>query len=188
MCIKFNRYKRFLTLNNLKTQLIIGRGIYGIAVLWFHFNLILFTLFFFIISSIMKEHFLFFFQIISVISYVFQYSGINYRFFRQYSEDIWRSIGNLIETFPIAITAFSLSSIKIYQIFFKSREKWLFFSVLFLYLISNYYIFSIINGFSSSGIKQIFISFFLFTFFSLLPLEYLNSKILFIIKQITKYT
>ena len=62
------------------------------------------------------------------------------------------------------------------------------FSVLFLYLISNYYIFSIINGFSSSGIKQIFISFFLFTFFSLLPLEYLNSKILFIIKQITKYT
>ena len=49
LIIKFNRYDKILTLNDLKTQIIIGRGIYGISVLWFHFNLIFFTLFFFYI-------------------------------------------------------------------------------------------------------------------------------------------
>jgi hypothetical protein len=42
LIIKFNRYGRFLKLNELITQIIVGRGIYGIAALWFHFNLILF--------------------------------------------------------------------------------------------------------------------------------------------------
>lgn len=186
--IKFNRYNKFLTLNDLKKQLIIGRGIYGIAVLWFHFNLIFFTIFFFIISYVMKDYFLLFFQITATISYSLQYSGINFRFFKQYSEDIWRSIGNLLETFPLAISAFSISSIKINQLLVKDREKWLIFCVLFLFIIFKYNIFSIIPGFTSSGIRQIFISFFLFTFFGLLPLEYLNSKILFGIKQITRFT
>ena len=88
MIIKFNRYNGFLKLKDLTTQIIVGRGIYGIAVLWFHFNLLIFTIFFFIFSFILSNHFLNFFQIFALASYTLQYSGINYRFFKQYTENI----------------------------------------------------------------------------------------------------
>lgn len=186
--IKFNRYNRLLTFNDLKTQIVIGRGIYGIAVLWFHFNLIIFTLFYFIFSHLLKNNFLVCFQIIAIFSYKYQYSGINYIFFKKYTENIWMSIGNLLETFPITIAAFSFSSSNVHQILSKNRLKYLLFSILFLYLIFYYNLFSYIHGFSSTGIKQVFISIFLFILFYLIPLEMLNSKLLFLIKQITKYT
>ena len=188
MIIKFNRYNRLLTLNDLKTQIIVGRGIYGIAVLWFHFNLIFFTIFFFIFSFMLKTHFLTFFQFIALISYSLVYSEFNYKYFKQYTENIWRSIGNLTETFPIAIYGFTLSSINFYQILLKKREKVIFFSIIFFYLISHYQIFVFIKGFSSPGINPIFNSTCLFSFFSLLPLEKLNLQLLLLIKQITKYT
>ena len=79
LIIKFNRYNGFLKLKDLTTQIIVGRGIYGIAVLWFHFNLLIFTIFFFIFSFILSNHFLNFFQIFALASYTLQYSGINYR-------------------------------------------------------------------------------------------------------------
>lgn len=185
---KFNRYNRILTLNDLKTQIIVGRGIYGIAVLWFHFNLILFTLFFFIFSFILKNYFLAVFQIMALIAYILQYNGFNYKFFKKYTENIWMSVGNLAETFPIAISAFSIASINIKPILLNNCKKVFFCSMFFLYFISNYNIFSNIKGFSSTGIKQIFTSLFLFIAFSLIPFDILNSKILLIINQITRYT
>ena len=39
--IKFNRFSRFLTINELILNLLVGKGIFGIGVLWFQFNLIL---------------------------------------------------------------------------------------------------------------------------------------------------
>ena len=188
MIIRFNRYKRFLTLNDLKTQIIVGRGIYGVAVLWFHFNLIIFTLFFFIFSCLLKSHFLFVLQIIAIISYGMQYSKINYLYFKQYTENIWMSIGNIIETYPLAITGFSLASVNIIQKLIKKRKNNLLYLSLFLFLISKYKLFCNIKGFSSPGIKHIFFSSFLFSFFSIIPLENVNSKVLLFITHITKYT
>mgnify|MGYP002622669644 CR=1 FL=1 len=188
LIIKFNRYNRLLTINDLKTQIIIGRGIYGIAALWFHFNLIIFTILFFISFSLLKKHDLLFFQIAAIISYNIQYSEINYVFFKHYSENIWMSIGNLIETLPIAIFSFSLAAIKFHEILLNNRKKCLFFSLVFLNFLSKYKVFAFLRGFSSTGIKQIFISLFLFSFFFLIPFEILNLKLLLFIKQITKYT
>ena len=129
-----------------------------------------------------------FFQIFALASYTLQYSGINYIFFKQYTENIWMSIGNLIETFPIAIFAFHFSSIQVNKFLLNNRKKCLLFSFLFLYLLSNYELYTKIKGFSSPGIKYIFTSLFLFIFFSLIPFEILNSKILLFIEQLTKYT
>ena len=39
--IKYNRFNRYVTLKELKLQLIIGRGIQGVGQLWFHFNLLI---------------------------------------------------------------------------------------------------------------------------------------------------
>ena len=122
---KFNRFNRLLTINELKLNLIIGRGIFGIGVLWFHFNLLIFTLLFFISSFYMKGYFLMIFQILSSVSYIIQYSRNNYNFFQQFNYNISLSVGSLIETFPIAIFAFSLASINIFKIFLKNRLKYL---------------------------------------------------------------
>ena len=188
LLIKFNRYNRFLTIIDLLKQIIVGRGIFGIAQLWFHFNLILFTIFFFIFSYVFQYYFLLFFQIIALLSYSLIYSEANYRFFRKYTDTIQMSLGDLIETFPMAIIAFTLSNINFYQMILKKRKNNLIFSIISLYLISNYKIFSYPKGFSVPGIHQIFYSILLFTFFSLLPLEMNNSKILLFIRKITKYT
>lgn len=108
--IRFNIFNRFFTLNDLKTQIIVAKGIEALNTLWFIFNLLILTFAFFIASFFIKKNYLLFFQIISLISYLNQYSGINYRFFSQYTDKITMSIGNLIETFPLAIGAFSFSS------------------------------------------------------------------------------
>lgn len=188
LIFKFNRYNRLLTINDLKKQIIIGRGIYGISALWFHFNLIILTISFFICFSLIKKQNLLFFQIAAIISYNIQYSEINFRFFKQYTENIWMSVGNLIETLPIAIFSFSLASIKFHEILLNNRKKCFFFSFVFLNFLSKYRVFANLRGFSSTGIKQIFISLFLFSFFFQIPFEILNLKILLFIKQITKYT
>ena len=188
LVIKFNRYNRFLTLRDIKTQIMVGRGIYGVGVLWFHFNLLILTVFYFITSNFFKDYFLLIFQISALFSYAYQYSEINLRFFLMYSENISLTIGNLLETFPISIFAFSIAYIKIYRIMLKNRGKWILFSISFLYLVRNYNIFQKIRGFSSPGVEKNFVSFFLFATFSLMPLEILNSKILLLIMQITNYT
>ena len=77
LVIKFNRFNRLLTLNELILNLLTGKGIFGIGVLWFHFNLIIFSIFFFLTSSLLKNNFLIVFQILASLSYIIQYSKIN---------------------------------------------------------------------------------------------------------------
>ena len=188
LVIKFNRFNRLLTLNELILNLLTGKGIFGIGVLWFHFNLIIFSIFFFIASSLLKNNFLIVFQILASLSYIIQYSKINDRFFKKYTFYIYMSIGNLIETFPIAIAGFSLSSSNSTNTFLNNRKKFLFFFFYFRYLIMNYDVFSYLSGNSSPGIIKTIYSFCLFNGFYILPFEILNDKIIYFIKQITKFT
>ena len=120
---KYNRFNRLLTLNELKLNLIVGKGIFGIGVLWFHFNLLILTIPFFISSIFLGIYFLILFQIIGFINLIIQYSEINYKYFIQYNINISMPLGNLAETFTMAIFAFSLSEINIFQIFLKNRKK-----------------------------------------------------------------
>jgi len=187
--INFNIYNRYLTLIELKTQLIVAKGIAGLGALWFLFNLLILTFIFFIASFLVKKNYILFFQIISLTSYIIQYSGINYRLFIQYSSKIRMSIGNLIETFPLAIGAFFFSSNNLFQLLSKyNKTKYIFFCFFVFYLISNYDIFAYLKGNSSPGIKPMVNSIILFSIFYLTPFENINSKILNFITPITKYT
>ena len=184
---KFNRYGRFLNFNDLKTQLIIGRKYIG--VLWFQFNLLFFTLLFFIIAFLFKKNFLFILQTIGMISYILQYSEINYNFFNEYKGTISRTLGYFCEMAPIAVTSLSFSSLNIIKKLENHRKKILFFSFIFLYFLFHYNIFSDIKGFAYRGIIKIFGSFFLFVIFILFPLENIDSlRIILFIKQFTSYT
>ena len=188
LVLKYNRFNRLLTLHELILNLLVGKGIFGIGVLWFHFNLIFLSIFFFITSFLFENYFLIIFQILSSFSYIIQYSKLNYRFFQSYTVNIWMSIGNLIETFPISIAAFSFSSSNILSAFSNSRKKSLFFFLFFRYLIINYDVFSNLSGHSSPGIIKTVYAFCSFCIFYLLPLNFFNDKILYFIKQITKFT
>lgn len=173
----------------MKTQLIVAKGIAGLGALWFLFNLLILTFIFFIASFLVKKNYILFFQIISLTSYIIQYSGINYRLFIQYSSKIRMSIGNLIETFPLAIGAFFFSSNNLFQLLSKyNKTKYIFFCFFVFYLISNYDIFAYLKGNSSPGIKPMVNSIILFSIFYLTPFENINSKILNFITPITKYT
>lgn len=191
LLFKYNRFNRLLTLYELKIHLIVGKGIFGIGILWFHFNLIILTLLFFISSFFLKKHFLSFFRIIAYFSYIFQYSGKNYNFFKQFKINIFMSVGNLLETLPLAIFSFFLASNNFICFVLKKSKIYIIFSCFLLYLIFNFNVFSNLKGYSSPGIKQLIISFLMFTNFFIISIENKNIQlnvILFFIRQITRYT
>jgi len=188
LLFKFNRLNRFLTFTELKSHITIGRGISDLSILWFLFHLQIITIFFFIFSLLLKKHFLLVFQTFCLLCYQMQYTGINYNFFNQYTNNVFTSIGNFIETVPVATLAFSLSKINFIKMISNEKMKIIFFFSFFFYFICEYNIFHQIKGMASPGLKPLSISFLLFSIFSLLPLNFINSKILIAIGQMTKYT
>lgn len=176
--IKYNRFNRVLKFYDLIIQLIIGRKFIG--VFWFQFELIFFNIFFYIISFLFKNNFLFILQIIGIIYVVIQYNEINYFFFIKFKTTISKTLGYFAETAPIAILSLSLASINFIKSLQNYGRKAIFFSVTFLYLLFNYNIFSEIKGFGYRGIIKIIGSMLLFIIFYLVPIGHIKfEKIIF---------
>jgi len=181
--LKKSLFRREFLFKELIIQFITGRKFY--TPLWFIFNLIFFSIFFFIISKILNETIFFIFMIlIGIICYVFQYNRFIYNFFKNYTGCIAFSVGHFVTSFPIAITALTFNKINIIQYFEINRYKSLFiiFSILpiiFLNGIPNTY----------EGIEKNLFSLFAFIGFYLLPLnKYLNKSFKKFIYIITNYT
>ena len=158
----------------LLQQFLIGRGIF--SVLWFQFNLIVLTIFFYIISFSFKNHYLFLFQILSIFAYICQLSDLNFNFFNKYSTQISTSVGYFIETFPLAVTGISLGSINFINKFKKKRFKTIYFSLSFIFIFFKYDVFQKVKGFGKQGFMYNIGGCFFFFSFSLFPLEYFNKN------------
>ena len=192
LIFKKSRFDRLLTLYELLKQLIIGRKFYG--QFWFLFNLLFFTIIFFILSILLEENNLL--QItktIAIISYILQYSTYNYIFFDNYRECISHSIGHFVETFPIAITAFLLYSYDIPNKLKKVRNKTIFYCILGNYFIYKYKIFMDITiygrKYNYNGFDKNIFALLSFIGFYLIPIDFLNSnKLNLFIKLATNYT
>ncbi len=167
-------------------QFIVGRSLY--PVLWFHFNLILITLLFNIISFIFKKNYLSILQILAILSYYLQLSGVNFQYFNIYKTTICFSVGYFAETIPIAVTGLSIASIDTINKLKKKRFMTYFFSISFLFIIFKYDLFIKIKGFGKQGLMRILGGIFFFLIFSLIPLENCNEKTLNYIKNLTSYT
>ena len=186
---KFNRFNRKLLIKEMISQLLIGRPYHG--VLWFHFNLIFFTLGIYIISRLFKKNYynLFILQIIGIITYILQYSFLNYYFFKKYNDGIKLSIGYFSEFIPIAINGFLLSSINLIQKASSHRERNLFLCIFSFYLLFKYNIFKNVKGFNFQGINKNIDAFLLFISFSIIPIKKIRYKFfIYLLNQITKYT
>ena len=180
--------KIILALNDLKIQLIVGRKF--MAHLWFMFNLIFFTIAFFIISFLFKGiNYLFILQLASITSYLFQYSGIYYNYFNNFNYNVKFSVGYFVETIPFAASAFLLSFLRLEEKLKKHRKKVLMLIFIYLYFIIKYNIFLKAYGFNFQGIDKNIVSIFLFIEFYLIPFENLKPNFLYnFINACTRYT
>ena len=193
--LKKSRIRKFLQFKYLKKQLIIGRVF--LTHFWFLFNLLFFTIIFFILIHFFKKRgFLVFVQITGIISYFLQYSEYNYIFFEKFSSRISHTIGHFAESFPIAAAAFTLSETKFVNNIKGNkflRTMIILYSFIALFFIYKYGILKGIPKYSKKytchGIDKNAFSFFIFIGASLIPLnECMSNKLKIFIKLITNYT
>ena len=175
-----------ISLYHLIIQFIIGRLI--VNVLWFQFNLIIITVLFYIIAFIFKSYYLPFLQILGILSYILQFSNINYKYFRIYKNFISLSVGNLAETLPIAVTGLYISSIDIVNKCKKNVFLNIILYTFILFIHFKYQIFYPVNGFGKQGILFNIEAVSFFVIFSLIQFDKLNKKLLIWIKYLTSYT
>lgn len=178
-------YKRIITFTDLKLQFIIGREFIG--VFWFQTFLILSTLLFVIISFLFKEKFLLILEILFLFFYIIQYSNINFIFFCHYSHKIHLCIGCYADVLPMAFAGCIIASNRFFDL--NNKKRTFFFSLIGLFTILKYDIFSNIKNFGYGGIKNHLAAILLFIIFYLLPINDYKSDIFkTIINKITNYT
>ena len=129
-------------------------------------------------------------RILCIISYILQYSRYNYIFFENFKASIYKTVGRLIETIPIAWIAFALSYNKnILDELESSTYKSIFYSSIILFFIYKYDIFVHIDRhYFFSGIDKSIFAIFSFIVFYLLPLGKSSERVKLFIKYITSYT
>jgi fucose 4-O-acetylase-like acetyltransferase len=181
--INSNQFILKIYYKKLIMQFLIGRGVYG--VLWFHFNLIFLTILFFILSFMVNQHYLLILQILAIISYITQYSNFNYNFFKRYKHNVKYSVGYFAETFPLAVTGLTFASLNIIKAMREIRSKIVFFSIVLIFLLFKYNIFTVIKGYGKAGFMLNIGALLFFILFYLLPIEKIKISIILLI---IKYT
>ena len=187
--LKISFFGRLITLYDLYTQLIIGRGI--LDVFWFQFYLIINTLLFIIISLLIREKYLFVIQHIYIVSYILKYSNINFNFFTQFNVIIQFSVGQIFEVMPMSVSGSIFAYSNILSIIKKKNynKKVIYFSCITFFMIFKYDIFTNIIKIAFSGIIVDICSILLSTIFYLIPFNYIKSQGLKkIISNLTKYS
>ena len=183
LIIKENRFRRMLSFNELYIQILTGRKFF--IQLWFIFNIIFISIFIFLIPFINSNIFIIILNIFSILCYLVQKYEKSYFFYSQFNDCIAHSVGHLIISFPIAITAFSSNKINLIYYFEKINNK-LFLLILFL-ISSSLFIKG--KSYTYCGIDKNLFSLFIFYIAHLLPLnKYLNKNSKHIISILTSYT
>ena len=78
---------------------------------WFQWDLIAITSLFYTIIFVFRKQSLFILQLISILSYILEYSSYSYKnYFLKYPEYEKYTIGKLFESIPYAVTGFTLYS------------------------------------------------------------------------------
>ena len=184
--ILYNDERLKIGFTKLLMQLLIGRGLF--AVLWFHFNLILITIGFYIISFLFKDNYLVILQILAFFAINITISNINYYYFVKYRDQIKFSVGYFAETIPLAVTGLTISSFDLINKIKYFRFRAITFSLAFLIILFKYNIFTKVKGFGKQGFMYIIGSSLFFILFSLFPLDNFNKFAKMIIRHITNFT
>ena len=160
------------------------------VVLWFQNILILLTLIFLIIIFLFKSYHLIIFQLLFFTSYILQYSGANYIFFKNnFAIHSRLTLGRFFEAIPHSITGMYLSRVNVMKYITKKKMKTFIQSLIILILITKYEIFAKFNNYKYGGLRLNIGAVCIFIIFSLIPEKIfiinLKSEIL---MKLTKYT
>ena len=180
----FSIYKKKLLLKELVLQLIFGTNYHFIF--YYQFNLILLTISLNIISILFNKNFIFVFQILLIVAYLFQYSYLNFLIFKKYSFVIQYSLGNILELLPFAVIGVTLCYLDIVTRLKKYKVLTIFFIGVILFFILEFNIFAQIKGFWFPGILLNIGGICIFILFSLFSFQ--DRKLIFLLKIITKFT
>ena len=156
--------------------------------LWFIYVLILYILLFIIVILIFKKHHLFILCILTILSYIVQYSRII--LLKNKNKLTMPNAVKIPEHFQHAFLGFIISSFKIMSYLEKHRFKTITLSLLLLRLLNNYNLFNPTEGHMYSNLKFFFGTPPIFFIFALFPLNYIarNNVLFAITKETTNYT
>jgi hypothetical protein len=152
-----------ISLYDLIIQILTGHNY--VTVLWFQLNLIAITVLMFLIHILFYKNALYILLNLLIISYFFQYSNINFKYFSQFSYYTRFPYGRFMESFPFCISGYILGSSGIINSLKKKRIKSLYILVSVLFILIKYTMFFAIKGFYYQGIRlHINIYYYLYNF------------------------
>lgn len=157
-------------------------------VLWFQNILIITTLLFLLIIYIFKDNYLFILALLGILAYFLQYTETNYNIFNKLSIHYRLTFGRFAEAFPNALTGFILASLDILNKLKKYNKLTIFYSIIVLFMITKYNIFSDLKTFKYGGIRLNCASTCIFFIFTLINFKIKSNLITKIVLQLTNYT
>jgi len=181
---RFSLYNKKLLLIDFVLQLIFGQKFQFIF--YYQFNLIILTLLFTIISFLFNKSFTLIFQMLLIISYIFQYSYLNLNIFEEYSNTIKISLGHISEFLPFAVMGVALRHLDIITKLKEFKFKTIIYIAIIFILILKFDIFVGIKGYFYPGIIYNIGGNCIFILFSLFSFQ--NKKLISLLKLITKFT
>lgn len=175
------------SIKDLKNQLLWGNIF--IIQFWFLWDIIIINLIFIIIIFLFKDNNLFYFQLLGILAYILQYSGINRKLYLYLSFEKRECLSRLSEMIPYSVTGYTLAFFKVFEKLQKNKFKVFFLSLIIFIIIDKYEIFSKIEGVAYSGIKLNAHSICLIFLFSVFPQEKIKNKVIInFLLNISKYT
>ena len=138
-------YTEKYSLKDLCIQLLIGARFYN--PFWFHFNLIILSIFFTIISFIAKKQLLFILELIGIISLYIHFLGINYLIFIGLKKPTQKSLGSLNEMIPLGVFGCIFNSVNLLPKLINSNKAIILILAPLLYLLFKFDIFLKYPGF-----------------------------------------
>ena len=177
------------TFNDLKIQFLYGFGHSFNGVLWYQYDLILITICYFLIALLFKNNINFIIILISIVAFIKQYNGDNYRFCSKYKDKRYFGYGRIVEMIPFSAIGFLIASQGIMKYLRQFKLKTFLVLIFIIYTLNNYNIFSTLKNPHYDGIKLYLKSISIFICFAMFPSEKIKNKIfLKIIKKISNHT
>ena len=115
-------------------------------------------------------------QLLAIIAYILQYSGINKKFYISLRKEKKECLGRLVEVLPYSVTGFTLASMAIIKKLKNYKLKTFVFSILVYSSIEKYSVFSKVKGVAYAGIKLNITSTCIILVFSLFPSEKIKNN------------
>ena len=125
-----------------------------IPALWFQNIILLTTLLISIIVFSFKKYYILILQILLILAYIFQYSGLNYTFFQEHFNYLYfNTYGRLADTFPNSITGFFIAGFSIQKKLNSHKLKVVIISLIVLILVSISKLDSKLKSFKYGGLR-----------------------------------